>query len=162
MAQAMSVPDAVYHTVHGYPGGVAALAARMGVPVTTLTHKANPSNTTHHMRPDELVTVQHFSGNAAVLVAMATTLGFTVTKATPDQSGGSPGAALARAQVEFAELVRGAGEVAERLADQPRAYTTGTELRRMEYHAQEAQAAIAHLLASMRSSMRPAPSEAHQ
>lgn len=31
MPQGLSVQDAIYHTVHGYPGGVAAIAARMGV-----------------------------------------------------------------------------------------------------------------------------------
>ena len=67
----MSVPDAIYHTVHGYPGGVAALAARMGLPAGTLNHKANPNNATHHMRPDELVAMQHMSGNAMVLTVMA-------------------------------------------------------------------------------------------
>lgn len=155
----MSVPDAIYHTVHGYPGGVAALAARMGMSANTLTHKANPATGSHYMRPDELVTIQLFGGNAAVLSAMAAALGYTVTKATPDQSGGNPVGALARAQVEFADLVRAAAEVAERLADTPGAATTGNEIRRMEYHAQEAMAAISHLLASMRGTMRPAPSE---
>ena len=34
----MSVEDAIYHTVHSYPGGVTALAARMGVSPNTLAH----------------------------------------------------------------------------------------------------------------------------
>ena len=131
--QVMSVPDAIYHTVHGYPGGVAALAARMG----TLTHKANPNNTNHYVRPDELVALQHFSGNVAVLMAMA--------------------AALVRFQVEVADLVRAVGEPAERLAESPAAHATGNELRRVEYHAQELSAALAHLVASLRARMRPAP-----
>lgn len=158
----MSVPDAIYHTVHGYPGGVGALAARMGMSPNTLTHKANPVTASHYMRPDELVTIQLFSGNAAVLSAMAAALGYTVTKATPDQSGGNPVAALARAQVEFADLIRAAAEVAERLADKPAARTTGNEMRRMEYHAQEAMAAMSHLLATMRGTMRPEPTEGQQ
>ena len=36
-------------------------------------------------------------------------------------------------------------------------YITGTELRRVEYHAQEVSAALAHLVASLRARMRPAP-----
>lgn len=154
---AMSIQDAIYHTVHGYPGGVAALAARMGLPSGTLTHKANPNNATHHMRPDELVSMQHFSGNAVVLVAMAAALGYTVTLATPDQSGGNAGVALVRLQVEFADLVRAAGDPVARIAEHPEQYVTGTEVRRVEYHAQEAQAAMDHMVAALRGRMRPAP-----
>lgn len=155
--QVMSVQDAIYHTVHGYPGGVAALAARMGLPAGTLTHKANPNNTTHHMRPDELLALQHFSGNAAVLHAMAAALGYAVTRAMPDQSGGNPGAALVRLQVEFADLVRAAAEPLERLAEQPADFVTGNEVRRVDYHAQETQAAMTHLVCALRGRMRPAP-----
>lgn len=155
--QPMSVPDAIYHTVHSYPGGVAALAARMGVPVGTLTHKANPNNVNHFMRPDELVAMQHFSGNVAVLHAMAAALGYTVTRATPDQSGGSMVAALVRFQVEVADLVRAAGDTIERLAEKPADYATGNEVRRVDYHAQEVQAAMGHLVGALRGHMRPAP-----
>lgn len=94
--QLMSVPDAIYHTVHNYPGGVAALAARMGLVVGTLTHKANPNEDKHFMRPGELVAMQHFSGDASVLMAMAAALGYTVTRATPDQSGGHLGFVVVR------------------------------------------------------------------
>lgn len=153
----MSVADAIYHTVHNYPGGVAALAARMGVPAGTLTHKANPTNASHFMRPEELVALQHFSGNPAVLLAMAAALGYTVTRATPDQSEGNLHAALVRLQVEFADLVRAAGEPAERLADAPQGYVTTNEVRRVEYHAQETQAAMSALVGALRGRLRPAP-----
>lgn len=155
--QLMSVPDAIYHTVHSYPGGVAALAARMGLPVGTLTHKANPNNPTHHMRPDELLAMQHFSGDASVLMAMAAALGYTVTRATPDQSGGHLGAALVRFQVEVADFVRAVGEPAERLAEDPAKHATGNEVRRADYHAQDVQAAMSHTLAALRGRMRTAP-----
>lgn len=153
----MSVQDAIYHTVHGYPGGVAALAARMGLPVGTLTHKANTHNTTHHMRPDELVALQHMSGDAAVLMAMAAALGYTVTRATPDQSGGDPLQALVRLQVEMADLVRAAAEPLERLTAKPADCVTGNELRRVQYHAEETSAALAHLVGTLRARQRKAP-----
>ena len=86
----MSIDDAIYHTVHGYPGGVVALAAPMGVSANTLTHKANPNNATHHLHPAELVAMQQLSGNAAVLHAMAAALGYTCIPAVADQSGGDP------------------------------------------------------------------------
>lgn len=155
--QAMSVQDAIYHTVHGYPGGVAALASRMGLPVGTLTHKANPNNTTHHMRPDELLAMQHFSGDAAVLLAMAAALGYTVTRATPDQSGGDMVEATMRLQCEFADLLRAVADPLARVAGDASKPITGNEMRRAEYHAQETQAAMSHLLATLRGHMRPAP-----
>ena len=157
MPQGMTIADAIYHTVHAYPGGVAALAARMGVSANTLQHKANPNNTTHYMHPQELVALQHFSGNVAVLMAMAAALGYTVARATPDQSGAHLGAALVRFQVEVADLVRAVGEPAERLAESPAAHATGNELRRVEYHAQEAQAAMTHMVGALRGRLRRAP-----
>jgi len=153
----MSVPDAIYHTVHGYPGGVSALAARMGLPVPTLTHKANPNNDTHFLRPQELVTLQHMSGDAAVLMAMAAALGYTVTRATPDQTGGDPLQALVRLQVEMADLVRAAAEPLERLVAKPGECTTSNELRRVQYHAEETSAALSHLVGALRARQRVAP-----
>lgn len=152
----MSVDDAIYHTVHNYPGGVVALAARMGVSANTLTHKANPNNTTHRMSPAELVAMQLFSGNAAVLVAMAAALGYSVTRATPDQSGGHLGAALVRFQVAAADFVRAVGEPAERLSEDPGKHATGNEVRRADYQAQEVQASMSHVVGALRGHMRPA------
>ena len=83
MPEGLSVEDAIYHTVHGYPGGVTALAARMGVSANTLTHKANPNNSTHHLHPRELVAMQYLSGNAAVLQSMAHSLRYTCTPLQP-------------------------------------------------------------------------------
>ena len=157
MPQGLTVQDAIYHTVHDYPGGVAALAARMGVSPNTLTHKANPNNATHHLHPLELVKLQHMSGNAAVLHAMAAALGYTVTRATPDQSGGDMVEATMRLQVEFADLLRAVADPLARVAGDAAKPVTGNEMRRAEYHAQETQAAMAHLLATLRGHMRRAP-----
>lgn len=152
MQQGMSVEDAIYHTVHGYPGGVVALAARMGVSPNTLTHKANPNNTTHYLHPRELVAAQHMSGNAAVLHAMAAQLGYACTTALPDQSGGDPVEAFMRMQVAFADLVRA---VADPLAEQGHAVTSN-EMRRADAMAGDLHTAIGHVLASLRGRMRKA------
>ena len=149
----MSVEDAIYHTVHNYPGGVTALAARMGVSPNTLTHKANPNNATHHLHPRELVTLQHMSGNAAVLHAMAGALGYAVNAATPDQAGGDPVEATMRLQVAFADLIKA---IADPLAQHGDAVTRN-EMRRAEAMAGDMHTAIGHVLASMRGSMRKAP-----
>ncbi len=94
------VNDAIYHSVHGYPGGAAALAEVLDIPVGTLTHKANPNNSTHYMRPEELMAMQVMSGNAAVLHAMAAQLGYTCYAALPVVKGG--GAVHAFMQLQLA------------------------------------------------------------
>lgn len=153
MPQGMSVEDAIYHTVHGYPGGVVALAARMGVSSNTLTHKANPNNTTHYLHPRELVAMQYLSGNTEVLHAMAAQLGYTCTTAMPDQSGGDPVEDFMRLQVAFSDLVRA---VADPLSGQ-RDAVTSNEMRRADAMAGDLHTAIGHMLASLRGRMRPAP-----
>lgn len=158
MPESMSVDDAIYHTVHDYPGGVAALAPRMGVPSSTLTHKANPNNATHYMRPGELVKLQHISGSAAILHAMAAALGYTIVRATPSQAQGSMLAATTHAQAEFADFMRAAADPVVRIeAGQGSATPTPNEVRRAQYHAHEAHAAIDQVVASMRANQRPAP-----
>jgi hypothetical protein len=153
----MTVDDAIYHTVHGYPGGVAALAARMGVPASTLTHKANQHNTSHYMRPSELVSMQHLSGNAAVLHAIAGALGYTVSRATPDQAGGDPVQATMRMQCEQADFLRAVADPLARTSAAHSEHVTPNEMRRADYHAQELIAAINHTLATLRAHMRRAP-----
>ena len=152
-ATGLDLLDAIYHAAHSGPGGVAVLAARMGVPVGTLTHKANPNNTTHHLNPRELLALQELSGNAAVLHAMADRLGYTCTRATPDQSGGCPVDAFMRLQAAFADLVRAVGEPLQPQGKD----VTRNEMRRAEHHAAELQAAIGHTLAALRGRMRVAP-----
>ncbi|MBP3980856.1 phage regulatory CII family protein [Acidovorax sp. JG5] len=157
MPAGLTVEDAIYHTVHGHPGGVAALAARMGVSPNTLTHKANPNNTTHHLHPRELVALQHMSGNAAVLHAMASQLGYTCTLALPDQACGCPVEATMRLQVAFAELLKAVADPLARCKAEPGKPVTGNEVRRADYYAQDLHAAIGHVLGTLRAHARPAP-----
>lgn len=146
------VSDAAYSTAHGYPGGVAALASRMGVNANTLTAKVNQQNTTHHLSLREAVAMQHFSGNHAVLHAMAEALGYTCSRVTPDQSGGDPVEAVMHMESAHAEFVRA---VADALHG-GRA-VTGNQVRRADAMAQEAIATTCHMLALLRGRMRPAP-----
>lgn len=149
----MSIDDAVYRLVHGAPGGVSGLAARMGVPFGTLTHKANPNNTTHHMKPQELVDAQLLGGQHHALHAMAHALGYTCTRATPDAAGGDPQEAYMHLAVAHAELTRAFADAV--LAGDGQ--VTRNQVRRAEHCAQEAIAAINHSVATLRGRMRPAP-----
>lgn len=151
------VADAAYAVAHGYPGGIRALALRMGVNANTLTAKVNQQNTTHHLSLHEAVAMQALSGNAAVLHAMADALGYTCTRMTPDQSGGEPLRAMSQAQNAFAEFVRA---VVDGLDGGP-AGVSPNQLRRAQHEAQEAIGAIGHALAMLRARLRTAP-EAHR
>jgi hypothetical protein len=151
MPVGLTVVDAIYHTVHGYPGGVGALAARMKMSKDTLTHKANPNANTHYMRPDELVAMQVFSCDYAVLHAMAAALGHVATPAVPDQSDGDPVEVFMlqqRAQGEYSAAVADA-----MLVEHP----TPNAVRRVVAMAQDLIASTGHQVAVLRGRMRKAP-----
>lgn len=147
------VGDAAYNTAHEYPGGITALALRMGVNANTLTNKVNPNNTTHHLSLREAVTMQDMSGNYAVLHAMAEALGHTCTRATPDQSFGDPLDTYMRMQLALADFGRA---IADAVRDGD-GNVTSNKVRRADHHAQEAIASIGHSLAMLRSRMRSGP-----
>lgn len=156
----MSVDDAIYHTVHGYPGGVAALAARMGVPANTLTHKANPNTTSHSLRPSELVAMQYLSGDASVLHAMAAALGYACTPVAPDQAGGDPVEAFMHLQTSYADLVRSIADPLARMAGEPDSWVTGAEMRRADRCAADHHSMVDGALAALRGHKRPEPKAA--
>ena len=141
----MDPVDAAFQIAQSHPGGVANLAQRMGMNAGTLQNKLNPNNTTHHLTLKEAVMLQVAANNAAILQAMAAQLGFTCSRATPDQAGGDPVEMFMRLQSEFAELVRAAAD-----ALQGNGAVNRNELRRIEYQANEAIAAIGHLVATLR------------
>jgi RES domain-containing protein len=49
----MSINDVIYRIAHGYPGGIKALAARMGKNAAVLQNKVNPNCDTHHPYAEE-------------------------------------------------------------------------------------------------------------
>ncbi|WKB52295.1 phage regulatory CII family protein [Eleftheria terrae] len=68
------VLDAAYDMGHSFPGGVPALAQRMGVSANTLNHKLNPSNDTHHLTVRELQKAMHITGDHGPLHALCASL----------------------------------------------------------------------------------------
>jgi len=147
------VLDAAYHTAHGYPGGIAALALRMGVSDNTLTHKVNPNNSTHNLTLREAMAMQTLSNNSAILHAMADALGYACTPATPDQDGGDPVDTCMRLQQSHADFLHAVAD-AVRAGD---ARVTPNQARRADHCAQELIACVGNTLAMLRGRMRPAP-----
>lgn len=151
---------AAFNTVRNYarrvPGGVDALADRVGMNRNTLLHKTNPDNTTHHLSLKEAVRVQRETADYSILHAMANALGHTATKATPDQAGGDPVEAFMRLQAAHADLVRA---LADAVLDGEGAVTPN-QMRRVDAMAQEAIATVGHAMAMLRGRMRPVPERA--
>lgn len=145
----LSVDDAIYHTAHSYPGGVHALAMRMGKSGDTLTHKVNPNNTTHHLTVDESVAMQDLSGTAWILQAEARRLGCVVVKAVP-ASTDDPHALYWQATAQLAELQHAVADAFEQ-------GVTRNALRRCDGQAAEAISAINNLLAALRAELPTPP-----
>jgi hypothetical protein len=76
----MNYKDAFHKTVHSAPGGVEALAVRMGYTTGLLRNKANPNSTTNVLTMDDASRVMEMTGDYAVLYALAEQHGFVLTR----------------------------------------------------------------------------------
>lgn len=144
MARGMDVPDAALLIAQEMPGGVPALAQRMGVSANTLQHKLNPNNTTHHLTLKEAMALQVVSGRPYVLHAMAAGLDYICHRSRPDDAQGDALEAFMRVQQAMGELtaaaadaLRGGGDVSQNAK------------RRVEHFANEAMASMAHLVSTV-------------
>lgn len=79
----MNTRDAAYMTSLNYPGGVPALAARMGMDARDLSRKLNPN--TGNLGLDEAIVLMVMSGDYRILHAMADELGYTLAP-QPDEA----------------------------------------------------------------------------
>jgi hypothetical protein len=70
----MNIQDAAYHTAHDVPGGIAAIAARMGISPNVLQNKVNPTQDHHKLTLAEAVKIQALTGDCRILHAMAASL----------------------------------------------------------------------------------------
>ncbi len=71
----MNVIDAAQQMGLSYPGGIEALAMRMGKNPTVLRSKLNPNCTTHGLMLEEAVHMQAITGRCDIVMAMASDLG---------------------------------------------------------------------------------------
>lgn len=151
------VLDAAYTLAYRYPGGVPALAARMGTSYNTLKHKLNPNNDTHHLTLREALAMQVLSGRHDILHAMADALDEVCTPALPDTSGADPLGCIVGLHVAVADLSRALADPLTRGAAGQGGAVSKNEMRRAEAMGQQAIAAIGHALAMLRALMRAEP-----
>ncbi|MDP3651063.1 MAG: hypothetical protein Q8R67_05200 [Rhodoferax sp.] len=152
--KALDVLDAAYHTAHNYPGGVPALAVRMGVSQNTLMHKVSVNINTHHLTLREAVTMQEVTGNAAILQAMASALGYDLVKAIP--------ASVDDPLTLNWQMVAAQAEVQHAIADAFAQGVTRNSLRRCDVRAAEASSAMNNLLGALRAALPMPPGEARK
>lgn len=138
----MNVLDAAFNAAHDYPGGAAALAARMGKAGSTLSHELVGQGSAKLGLLDA-IKLSHLTGSRAIVQAFAQELGGVYVPlngvSAPDDLQG-----LGRAAKEFGEL---ALSYAQAIAD---GRVSLNEVRTIEREALEAVAAIASLAAQAR------------
>lgn len=103
----MNIADAAHKTVHAYPGGSESLAPRIGMSPAVLRNKVNPNNTTHHLTLAEASEVMGVTGDDAILHALASQHGYTLTRTEAPATGSLIGSLLAAsgAKGDLAELI---------------------------------------------------------
>jgi len=147
----MNVLDAAHRIGLEYPGGMTALAARMGqvrdgvlrpMDPAILRSKLNPNSETNHLHVREAVLMQAVAGRADILHAMADALGY-VAIPIPDAGEDAPDVAhaISRTCAEFGDYLRRVDEV---FKDRK---VTPNELKSLEKELTEMIAAAARLQA---------------
>ncbi len=73
----LSLSQACYHAVWGYPGKVAAVAPSLGVTAKTLANKLNGNVSGHLLTADEAVQIAVITRDARILTALCEPVGAT-------------------------------------------------------------------------------------
>jgi hypothetical protein len=142
-----NVQDAAFHTAHDFPGGVAALAQRMGdVSPNVLNKKVDPRLESHHLRLDESVKMQSITGDFRILQAMAFTLNHVVIP-MPDMPESGDAALLDAFMDIINEMAEFTQAFQQSWAD---GKVTSKEVDRMEGEAADVQARFAVIVSRMR------------
>lgn len=118
-ADKRSVDDVLlvaHQLVHGFPGGVAAVAEALQMPKGTLTHKLNPTNFTHHLTLREALLMQRATGSTVLLEAEAGFLGQVCQPLVRRLDVLPPSEALTALAMAFAQYLQAMAEPIHRAA----------------------------------------------
>lgn len=78
---------AIHHTAHDAPGGLSALARKMGMVEQTLRNKVCPTTDSHKLNLREALAIMEITGDDRILEVIAEQRGYTLErKALPDAS----------------------------------------------------------------------------
>lgn len=135
-----SIIDAAHQMALDLPGGINAIAVRMGMRPQVLSSKLNPNVHTHHLSLMEALKMQALTGRVDILRAMAGELGYTIMPLPTLHIEGDVAAAMAATCKEFADFL---GEVSTSMSD---GELSPNERRRIEKEMREMMAAAEALL----------------
>ncbi len=148
----MNIQDAAYNTAHDFPGGVSALAVRMGISANVLQNKVNPSQEYHKLTLNEAVKMQAITGDRRILHAMADSLGCVcIQLPSHDQAGDME--LLDSFMSVVSELGDLSAEFQQSWAD---GKITPKEFERIKSEAYDVQARLAELLTRVERLAEPA------
>ena len=138
----MNITDALYRAAHAYPGGLEALAVRMGISASSLAHKVSPNYPGAHCSPQEMAAIMEFTGDHGALQALAGRMRYMLLPMV------AKGPVDAEFTQRLATSVKEFGEfIAAISADLGDGRVTDNELRRIECELADMQAATAALYA---------------
>lgn len=137
----MDITIALQRAVKTFPMGTGALAARMGLAVSSLLHKVSPTYATAHVSPEEMAEIMEVTGDHGALHALAGRLGYVLMPAPGAEFGDTSMEALAATVAEFGQFV---AEASRGLAD---GKVSDNERMRIEREGADALAAIERLIA---------------
>ena len=110
----LSLPWAVYWSVHKFAGSVAAVAAAIGVNATTLQKKIKPECDSHHANLDDLENIIHVTQDVRILESVCALYGCGYFRLPDVRTGAAMFERSANLAREFGELM---GDVSESLRD---------------------------------------------
>lgn len=123
----MNITDALYRAAHQYPGGLEALALRMGISSSSLAHKVSPTYPGAHCSPQEMAAIMEFTDDHGALQALAGRMRYMLLPMVPEgEIDGQFAQRLAGTVKEFSEFIT---EISQDLAD---GRVTDNELKRIE------------------------------
>lgn len=146
----MNVDDSAYHLVHEYPGGSAALGARIGMSGALLGNKVNPNNGRNVLTLGEAVQITGVTGDLRILHAWAAEVDCRLVPLSGGDSGTLVSTLLAHSAQhgEFAEVLQ------QSLAD---GVITEREMRDIEAAGGSIVGALVKLLRQVKSLQRVTP-----
>lgn len=133
------VHDATYRVAHEFPGGIPALAQRMGMSPNTLNCKVSLTVETHHTNLREAIHMQHVAKRYDILYAMASALDH-ICLPVPAQDAGQIHKRLAKVGAEVGDVFRKVDEALQDDSVSPR------ERRELTKEIHEAIAALSSVL----------------
>lgn len=144
------VLDAAYHTVHDYPGGAPALAARLGKRPAVLCHEVapGPSNASAKFGLMDAMRIMAMTGDHRVLFSACGALGYVAVPTPEHHQTGDDAVDVAAALSAACDATQRWGELIGSVGDSPRdGRVTGNELARIAKEWGQVVAAGQHLVA---------------